>query len=356
MSRYTWVDYLKVFGIVAVATCHAYPPPALARLGSVINMPIFLFVAGFLTAPGAFTVPWREFFRQRIRRLLQAYLLLGLLVGFLTSADAWSGAGIWEYWWNRLLSLLYSSGTTSSDLILSPIALWFMPALLSALLLTRCVYQIASPVGRCVAVVTLGVVAHFISGIALPWELETAGAAVLFVMLGHEVRKQPRLLAGLQSMPAIGVALILTLGIILVVYGPKFDFRTSAFARPLWAYPATVLLLAGSAMVAMRLPPRREVRLLSEATLWISAAHIPAYWRLDNTVEMLTGLNQRSFLSIPSYVLIKVIVTVSLLAALYPLVRWCLPFIFPRGRAEGAAVLDSQASPAKSQAPNQSPV
>jgi fucose 4-O-acetylase-like acetyltransferase len=328
------VDYLKVVGILAVVANHAYPPPALSRFNSAVNMPIFLFVAGFLTAPGVFNAPWGEFFQKRIRRLLQAYVLLALLVGFLGSTNAWGGAEAWEFWGKRLLSVLYSTGSSKGELNLSPISLWFMPAMLSALLLTRFVYQIASPVGRYVAVVTLGVVAHFITSVALPWELETACAAVVFVVLGHELRKRPRLLAGLQSMPAIVAALVLTLAIAFAMLGPRFDFRTTGFASPLWTYPRTLLLLAGCALVAMRLPPRKEVRLLAAATLLISAVHLPLYWRLDHTVALLTGLEERSFLAIRSYALIKVIVTVGLLLALYPLARWCLPFIFQRSRAE----------------------
>jgi hypothetical protein len=206
------------------------------------------------------------------------------------------------------------------------------------------IYQVGSPILRAVIVVALGVAAHFISGLALPWEFETACAAVLFVIVGQEVRSHPRVLAGLRSVPGLGVALVLALGITVAVSGPGFDFRSTGFARPLWHYPASLLLLAGCVMLAMRLPSHKGVRLLSEATLWISALHMPVYWRIDHTVTMLTGLGKESFQSIPAYGFAKVVATVGFLLAVFPLARRCLPFIFQQA-AKPVVVAASKAQP-----------
>lgn len=344
MNRYSWLDYMKVLGILMVASNHSNPPEFVGRLNSATDMPLFLFAAGFLTPPDAFAVSLKEFFQRRIRRVLHAYILLGMLVGFLCSTDAWGGSEFWSFWGDRVKMLMYSSGSMNSDLSLSPVSLWFVPALLSALMMTYFVYKIGSPIMRGVVVVVLGVVAHFISGIALPWEFETACAAVLFVVIGHEVRRRPRLLTGLQSMPGIGVALVLSLGITLAVTGPRFDFRSTGFVHPLWSYPASLLLLAGCAMLTMRLPSHKSVRLLSEATLWISALHIPAYWRIDDTVAMVTGLEVASFRSIPAYGFAKVVATVGFLLVVFPLARRCMPFIF-QPAAKPVVVAASKAQP-----------
>lgn len=80
--RWVCIDALKAYGIITVIWIHCFqilgaPPTDLgARLGFATRfaVPAFLFASGFL-AQRAVDIPWREFVRRRLQRLLLPYLV-----------------------------------------------------------------------------------------------------------------------------------------------------------------------------------------------------------------------------------------------------------------------------------------
>ncbi|WP_193212248.1 acyltransferase family protein [Luteolibacter marinus] len=331
-SRLDWIDILKAIGIVLVVIGHCKGFPGVPNKWIfTFHIPLFFLVSGFLLSgdlnKGGFTV----FARRRLLPLLRAYLVFGLIgIVFFTlfARFSFSTRIPWpEAVTERFIALLHGSGTIEGPLRIRPIVLWFFPALILGLATCFMLFRLPSPRARSLAFAGTGALAWQCRDLALPWEIESALAAVPILGCGCFLARHAGVLSWLQGIPIWGIAALLVIGSWVAMGADSTpDFRSSSVASPLHTIPAAAILLTGFIALAMRLRAWRWVRALSAATLVIFPLHTMVFMLIDGITKRLPMVPPGFIDSHAVYAIGKTAATLVMLTLIAPRIsRWLRP-------------------------------
>jgi acyltransferase len=273
-SRHAAVDNLKAIGIVLVVLGHAPAlPEALHVLIFGCHVPLFFFAAGFLHDPR------RDLPSQAAhigRRLLLPYAAFFLLSYAYWLATRTMGNAAQRYadlaWWDPLLGFALGHGSYVNP------TLWFFPCLATTALL----YALASRrlSGRTLLAAAGGVAAIALllaagSAPRLPWQLDSAAAAVFFYALGQSCRRWG--LIDLAVRPATlraWAAALFAAYALLALANPGVDLAAMRLGeRPALFVPVAVLGIATCCALSLSFHGSRLSRWLSANTLTIFPLH-----------------------------------------------------------------------------------
>ncbi len=301
VSRIRAVDYLKAIGIIAVVCGHAKLPEWILRWIHTFHIPMFFMISGSLITPESLPGNFRTFFKKRIVKLFYSYLFfwaIGAVFYLLKNAPDASPA-------NRILSLLYSSGTAEGDICLYPIVLWFFPALIFGMCFLYLVTTINSRILQWTAAAAFTGTGYAAGSLALPWELESAACSTIFLYSGyrfsHKLREDAMDPESL-SPSWLGLPLIVA-GALMLVFHPNigFSLRVSNFGSPLLSFTCFVITASGLYLLTRKLPRSKVVEAVSRGTIIIFPLHMIVFLlidvfmqrigmeRLTNTIAYATG-------------------------------------------------------------------
>lgn len=326
-TRYAWIDWLKAFGIISIVVGHT-PLPGLISQGfslwrSAFTIPLFFCVSGFLISPERLDLSLRDYANGRIKRIFYAYILfagLGVAHLCLISQFGRNREALSEVLPTAVVSALYGSAhfEVLPRWVVYPISLWYFPAaILTGLLLFFCWAPRRNWIRALLValVFSAGLLAHHL---ALPWSLQSACIAMVFVAVGQVMRRHPGWVSQLKSLSPFRVVLILVLGSELALHNGRFDLRAAQFGNPLLSFPAAFLLVAVFAWVFMKLPSVGLIALVADSTLLIFPAHAFVFWLVDDVARAGLRLPQDTMDYSIGYNGVKVAFTIVVLLAAYP--------------------------------------
>lgn len=199
------IDVARGLSIALVVLGHTPLPQWLNGPLSVVRLPLFFVVSGFLFDPARYRDAGRMLAARRVRRLVVPYLASGLLTYLFwlwVKRRVEPGQG-WIPWYRPLLGLLYGSST--EEWLPFNLPLWFLPTLFSASLLFWALMRAVAGRPRVVqaaAFALAGATGAAAGRLAfLPWGLDVALVTQPFFWAGYLLR-QAGWLARRRSLPA----------------------------------------------------------------------------------------------------------------------------------------------------------
>ncbi len=275
------IDWLRAIGITLVVYGHSHDLPVqLSTLIYAFHMPLFFFLAGWVTKPEKMRVPFRAWLRTTAIALIPAYLVFGLvdfLAWFLVlrhvgeQIDPTPPAV-------PLLGLVYGSAA-----FLRPRILWFFPALLSAKLMLWAIARL--PVRRqWFAAGALGLgSAYALRSVNFPGEVESAALGLPFVLLGfHQRSSRP-------GSPLLSAGIVVAAAALSFANGAPV-MMSSEIGNPLLFYVTALLWIIGLRGLAAGAPANRIVQRLSESTIVIFPLHTLGYAAISGILVYVLGL------------------------------------------------------------------
>lgn len=272
------IDTVRVLGLAAVVTGHAFAEPAVRATLYPWHVPVFFFLTGYLWSAGR---GLGDEVRKRARTLLAPYLAWLLLAGLFTTAlRAEAGQPPSP----AVLGEMLLGGTY----VESPLyTFWFATALIFAALLYRALERLPGWVPWAVAAAGLAAVHAAPRVVAdVPLSLGVAVPSLLFLLLGTVAKRlRPRI-----GRPLIVGLALLAVGAILVATGASgpVDVKQGDFGTVLLSPVVAAVLSFGLVLVAEVVVPAlgerfgRAMVLLASGGLLVMFVHPVVLWALRN--------------------------------------------------------------------------
>jgi fucose 4-O-acetylase-like acetyltransferase len=275
------LDRAKGVGIVLVVVGHSTPPEILATVIYGFHMPLFFVISGLL---------WRDVVRPRSSAwtLMQPFYIASTLSWIL-----WVGKQLFYKsdgvpLWGPLVATIYATDWHGYFVHNAP--LWFLPAMLSTLLLIWLAQWVASPpyavsVVACMGIAVMGIETSADWFASLPFYAGQGLVGAVFFAAGRLIRdvNLPELDVRSQyAMVAVGIIVYL----FVVTWQGRVDLRIFNFGNPV-VYIFNGLL--GSALVLWfcrrRWPAGDSVGMLGRHSLLILVTHLPLLWLVRAIVQ-----------------------------------------------------------------------
>ena len=184
-QRELWIDILRGFGILIVVLGHASPPFNKIIYG--FHMSLFFVISGYLWNNTREQTKYKRLINRNAKRYLIPYVVLcgiNLALEYVLSLVANSEFDIGKY----ILGILYSRGTTEWMPNCSP--LWFLTAIFVSLMLFGITARRKGLLQQFLIIVfgTASSLLSYFEVFKLPWNIDTAMMAVVFIYLGHQLK------------------------------------------------------------------------------------------------------------------------------------------------------------------------
>jgi acyltransferase len=316
-TRYPWVDFLKTLGIVLVVAGHTHLPSEQHRWIYSFHMPLFFLISGFLLSPGAFSVSLREFVSKRIRKLLALYFGFGILAMIYYCYAFRDTKSLGMSLQERIVSLLYASGSTNQSADLYPVVLWYFPGLICALLLVYGSWQIPSKIGKFFALGSIVVLGTMMAELALPWELESGCIAAGWIAIGHTLRLRQWDLATVPAPVPVGLVAVLIGSTLALFNSSPPDIRLASLGNPWLSVPAALLIIVGFFLLCKNLPSFRLITAISAATILIFPTHTMAFPYVDRIALKIPSIHHAVVSNASWYLWLKTGLVVALTVLLH---------------------------------------
>jgi acyltransferase len=244
-ERISWIDHCKALGIVLVVVGHTAGLPALAvNLIYSFHMPLFFFISGYLLKDRHLQMNLVGYLRRLWRKLLLPYLCFWIISYLYWLATRNLVLNPAKYanvtFWDLLSGLLYGTGDLQHTLYIINVDLWFFTCLFSTALLFYFVQRIKPTVIRLAVILLMGAVFPFIPellGRRLPWNIELAGAAIVFYGLGYLLKNKA---FPSKTIMGLGMALALPFWIISTLKNTPVDMNAMQFGSIGLFYPGAI--------------------------------------------------------------------------------------------------------------------
>lgn len=199
--RLKYIDIVKGIAIFLVVLGHTIEPGGfVAKSIFSFHMPLFFIIAGYLFNFEKYDHNFREFFRGRIFRLLFPYFVSAFLFFMIYLLYESPKPFIYTPFYvvedifkSIFISCLYGVGAINSFNITPIGPLWFLPALFCAEMLFYLFNKLSNLLNIWFRVILFSVISYIgiLIGqkIFLPWNIDIALAAMIFVFIGYELRK-----------------------------------------------------------------------------------------------------------------------------------------------------------------------
>lgn len=321
ITHFVWIDWLKAIGIILVVLGHTVGNTTLTSFWIYsFHMPLFFSISGFLL-PIISHMSWKDFIYKRLSKLFLAYLLFALLGGLFGILFAQFSQSVHMPLSTAVTcaaeALLYSSGTITSNLKINPLALWFFPALIIGQILTFGILRLPSRL-RVSAVAACMAAAYLMRNLALPWETESAFAAVPFLFVGYALRCREHWQEFLSALNPLVIALLFISGSAIgIKYGLR-DLRSSSFGNPLLACLSSGILILSITAIAMKLPRLKGITYIANASIVIFSIQPLLFIIIDSVAKRFPGVPQVLITESVPYAIFKCLTTFLFLLAAYP--------------------------------------
>lgn len=281
--RIHWVDTAKAIGIFTIVLGHT--PGINEFLRSFIyafHVPLFFFLSGILTKPAHLSMPFGEFVKRNVWRLVVPYVffwfvcfLLWIVFQQVDGVSVWQRPGLV---FDQIEGLMWGTGVA---LLAVNGALWFYTGLFVSTLAHYFIARL-SPIKQAGVLVIFAMVGVFIrpifAGEHLVWNIELIPVMVLFYGAGYLISKEgwmPKFSKPVWSLVAV-VAFAATLAVTIINGNPDFSWHSWGRSYLLYIPGA----FAGIALVIAIGHLARETkvaRYLSENTITIFSIHYPIF-------------------------------------------------------------------------------
>ncbi|WP_159084939.1 acyltransferase family protein [Planctomonas deserti] len=272
------IDTVRVLGLAAVVTGHAFAEPAVRATLYPWHVPVFFFLTGYLWTAGR---GLGDEVRKRARTLLAPYLAWLLLAGLFTTALR-AEAG------RQPSPAVFGEMLLGGTYVESPLyTFWFATALIFAALLCRALERLPGWVPWAVASAGLAAVYAAPRIVAdVPLSLGVAVPSLVFLLFGTVAKRlRPRI-----GRPLIVGLALLAAGGILVATGASrpVDLKQGDFGTILLSPVVAAVLSFGLVLVAEVVVPAlgarfgRAMVLLASGGLLVMFVHPVVLWALRN--------------------------------------------------------------------------
>ena len=192
-ERNQWLDIAKGITIILMVLGHSSIPQTISHFIYAFHMPLFFVASGWVTQFNKYDI--RQFTTHKIRTLLLPFVIYSAIVLSLT------------------ISVLHQY-----DLVFwvrfgwGGYALWFVPVLFVALIISRLIYGLENRIIRMISVLIFFMGGAILSynKISLPWNFSAVPYAVVFIMLGSELNKVQKKMIEQPNIPILILSAIAT--------------------------------------------------------------------------------------------------------------------------------------------------
>lgn len=314
-ERIAWVDIVKAICIFFVLYSHTAFSKEWFRQD-------YFFLVGFLFCSG-YTFNLNNGLKNRLVRIMDSLVIPYLIFGFI----------MFFFDYNHIMSLRANPGEAILNR-LSAIALgqveWFIPCLISV----EMIYAIATKLKIATFVTMGGAILYllgYVSGLSLPWHIDTAAYFILFFHLGYMT--QPYKLEPGRWSYSIIIPLLL-----IFIYGSNVAFKLFPFNASINHFTnETITMLINILGVVVIILISGKIRMnkylsyLGKNSLVLFYIHLPFVYYIHKGLGAFVNLNSPYLNN--SVVAIIYVFCITLL--LYPLVQLInkLPVLSGKGKA-----------------------
>lgn len=231
--------------------CNDFP---LKKYIYAFHMPLFFILSGFLFHQKRISVPY---VRDLLRKYIMPYFVLCLINLVIKQVTQSFGDGLDMSISHSIIGIVYSSGTGGWMPTCTP--LWFLTCLFLALVICSAIHTFFNRIFRWAVIlvgVGLTVILDAIDFIKLPWNLDVALMAILFLHIEYEMKRLgslKRLLEHKLFARAIITEFAFVVGTIATFYNPKsVDFCSNTYGNPVFmvigaiGYSVVVIMVSTS--------------------------------------------------------------------------------------------------------------
>lgn len=277
-TRIPWGDHAKAFAIVLVVLGHTNGLPTFAtKLIYSFHMPLFFFLSGYLMKDRYLQMNLARFFKRLWHTLLLPYTGFWVLSYLYWLATHRLVLDPTKYIGLTFIDLfegfLHGTGDLEHTLYIINVDLWFLTCLFSTALLYYFIHRLPYKELLPVLLLTLGIIGPLLPdliGRRLPWNIDLAGAALVFYGTGH--------LLNTSQMPSrrtlIWVIVVgLPAWIAAVWINGSVDMNMMLFSSLWWFYIGAAAGILLSIVGAQFIPESRLSRWLAQNTMVIFPLH-----------------------------------------------------------------------------------
>lgn len=223
-GRLEWLDVAKAITILLMIAGHSALPSFISNFIWVFHMPLFFIASGLTTNWGKHT--FREFSIRKVRSLLLPFAFYSIII---LSIQYFLG-------WNTPLEWLKNGW--------QGYALWFIPVLFLALIISKVIMAISCKSARIVVWLAMAILGGTLSYFEyiLPWAISSVPFAVVLIILGSYTKS----FVGLFSSPKWW---ILIGGFIITIAISHFWHLDMAWNIITPILPLTLGICAGTALI-----------------------------------------------------------------------------------------------------------
>lgn len=303
-NRLKWLDSLKGLGILFVVLGHCFPPEqALTNYLYSFHIALFFFISGYLLTTNLSREKFSTYFAKRFKRLMLPYFGYGLftyLVWLFIGRNFGVNKQLNVAPLKPLFGLLYGNGF--NNYLVFNIAIWFLPALFSTLLIYFLLRKIfKNKIALSVAVLVLLVVG-FIDSISctvrLPWGFNISLIALFFVHFGHQGK------VIIEKFEFNNQYAIFILGVLLVIAGyflqsidSGVSFNSHSYGNIFYFILSAVSSIIGYTILTKNLLDNKVLQFLGVNSLRILALHILSFSVISATLRYLFNVDYLIFKS-----------------------------------------------------------
>lgn len=199
-NRETWIDICRGVGILLVVLGHCNIPFVMYKMIYSFHMPFFFILSGYLFKNKKAI---KEYGKKLWKRYIIPYFFL-CMINFMIMAFLKPENNFGKY----IIGILYSRGTTEWMPNCSP--LWFLTAITVALFLFNIILYKNNVWGG-VLVATAGTLSYLLYLFQipkLPWNIDTAWMAIVFLFLGYQLYRYQDVLFQVNLSCCFGIGVL----------------------------------------------------------------------------------------------------------------------------------------------------
>lgn len=236
-KRILWVDSLRGFLMLTVLLAHCRPPFEHYILG--FHMPAFFILSGYLLKEETPEL-WGGWLRKSFKHLIIPYFVLCFINLIFCSVFYYESVRKIFYY---IGGILYSRGTTEWMPNCSP--LWFLTAYFVAHLIFLLIRKIKNGRLRILVIIlcpTVSWLLDLFNIVKLPWNIDTALMAVLFIYLGYLLKKLEILekIRKYSVFAVLSIPVLCAVGFFAIKNNQSVNFDNNFYGNP-------ILMIIGAA-------------------------------------------------------------------------------------------------------------
>ena len=283
--REEWLDSLKGLGILFVVLGHCFPPQQqLTNYLYSFHIPLFFFISGYFFPGMKNQLRFKEYFNKRFKRLMLPYFGYGIFTYLV-----WLAVGR-KFGVNKelaisplkpLIGLFYGNGF--DNYLVFNIAIWFLPALFSTLILYFWLFHYFNRnqvylFSGTLALLIIGIIDSKYNNFRLPWGIDISFVAIFFIYLGHQGKAVLSKIWRQKTYIKFGLGILfLLIGYFFQRLNSGVSFNSHSYGNIFYCILAASSSILGYTVVTKVLLNNRILVFLGVNSLKILALHILSF-------------------------------------------------------------------------------